>query len=840
MARDRRTLSRARSIVIALLALMGAGASVAAPGLKGRAVSDVLKQLQDESLKFLYSNDLVKDSLIVSVDPRTRDRLGIAREVLAEHGLEIRSVNPGLYIVVRLHSDERVWTLTGRVVDATSGGALSGARVELVPLGQLAWSDSSGHFSFDKLAAGEDYRLRATIDNYARGESALSWEGSGPAPVDTTIRLDRVALDTVVVEVSRYALAADFPEGAQRLDAADLANQPDIADDPIRALRRLPGVIQGGVSAASNLRGGETNEVLILVDGFPLRQVYHLPAYQSPFSLLDEDLIESIDVFTGGFPTRYGNRLAGVFDIATTDAGQTPKTSMGLSFFNAHARSAGESADGNTDWRAAGRIGTLRPVLDYLSVDGGRPAYSDLSLTSTHRTRHDLVLSGNFLWAGDEYSLADDDERAEIESRTRYSWLRADYAPSDEMTTSLWLGQSSFVIDRVGNVDKPEFAISTVSDHRDAELWDARGNINWQWSERSSLNAGFEWTQGRAGYRYDSSVRFAPALAELFSREESFSRSLSLSPEQRRGAVFVSQRWKLGERWVPEVGLRVQEMRIGTSHERTWDPRIGVRWEIRPRTKLRAHWGHFHQADEVHELAVADGVTRFARAQRSEHSILGIEHRFTNGVQLRAEAFRKRQRHPRARFENLFSPIEVFPELAPDRVRLEPDASRMRGVEFSIALERESWRGWSSISVARALDEFGTDQVPRSWDQRLAWTSGIDWQHGPWRVGSTATMRSGWPFTPVGYTIGGDAILGSRNADRMPAFASIDFRVEYRRPLAVGSLAVALEVSNLTNRRNQCCLDVEVEDVDTPEESVVIENQFWPRLLPSLSIEWEL
>ena len=579
--------------------------------------------------------------------------------------------------------------------------------------------------------------------------------------------------------------------------------------------------------------------MLVLLDGFPLRQLYHLPAYQSPFSLLDEDLIESIDVFTGGFPARYGNRLAGVFDIATADASRDPKTSLGLSFFNASARNAGQSVDGSTDWRAAARFGTLRPVMQYLSVDGGQPGYSDLSLTATHRTRADLVLSGNFLWATDEYVLDDDDERAEIESRTRYSWLRADYAFSDDLTSSLWLGQSSIVIDRVGDVDKPEFAISEVSDHRDAELWDARAIVNWQWSERSRLNAGFEWTQGRANYRYDSAVSFAPALAELYGREESFTRSLALSPAERRAAVFVSQRWKLGERWMPEVGLRVQDLRIGTVREQTWDPRVGIRWEIRPRTGLRAHWGRFHQADEVHELAVPDGVTEFARAQRSDHLILGIEHRLTNGVRLRAEAFRKQQQHPRARFENLMSPIEVFAEAAPDRVRVEPDAAEMRGVELSIALERESWRGWSSISVARALDEFGSDEVPRSWDQRLAWTSGVDWHRGQWRVGGTATVRSGWPITPIGYTTDGDAILGPRNADRLPAFATLDFRVEYRRPLAVGSLAVALEISNLTNRRNQCCVDVEVEDIDTPEEAIVVEKKFWPAIVPSLSIAWE-
>ena len=240
----------------------------------------------------------------------------------------------------------------------------------------------------------------------------------------------------------------------------------------------------------------------------------------------------------------------------------------------------------------------------------------------------------------------------------------------------------------------------------------------------------------------------------------------------------------------------------------------------------------------MHELAIADGVSEFARAQRSEHLILGLEHRFTNGVQLRAEAFRKQQQHPRTRFENLLSPIEVFAEIAPDRASVAPDAAEMRGVEFSLALERESWRAWSAISVARALDEFGADEVPRSWDQRLSWTTGVDWRRGQWRVGAAATMRSGWPITPVSYTSDGDAVLGPRNSDRLPAFATLDVRVEYRRPLAVGSLAVALEISNLTNRRNQCCVDVEVEDVGTPEEFIVVEDQFWPGLLPSLSIEW--
>lgn len=823
--------------LFALGLLAGGDSSAGGYRYQGRTVSSVLDGLQDASLQFLYSSDLVPDTLRVTVEPRTRDRLGVAREILAAHGLRINAVRATLYIVVR-ERDQRSQRLQGRVVDARSGEALAGVRVELVPLGRVAWSGASGNFAFEGLARGEEYRLRASIEDYGHAESPVTLDLTD-AGDGNTIRLERVALDTVVIEASRYELAVDPAPGAQRLAGVDLASHPDVADDPIRALRRLPGITQGGLSAASHLRGGETNEVLVLFDGFPLRQVFHLPGYQSPFSLLDEDLIGSIDVFTGGFPARYGNRLAGVFDIEPADAAAVPRHAVGLSFFNAHARTGGVSDDGESGWRAAARFGTLRPVLHYLQVDTGRPSYGDLSLGATQRISDSLALRGNFLWAADEYSVKDDDERAEIASRTRYTWLRADFTPRADLSGSLWLGNTNIASDRVGDIDKPEYATGAVDDHRDASLWDLRGSVNWQWHDRGRLNAGIEWSRSRADYRYDGSVEFAPQLAELFDLAPGFTWAARLAPQRTTFALFASQRWQWSERLIPEIGLRLQGASGAGRNERSVDPRLGIRWEVGPRTGLRAHWGRFHQADDVHELAVADGALELPRAQRSEHLILGLEHRLTNGVQLRIEAFRKQNDRTRPRFENLLSPIEVFAELAPDRVRIAPDDAEVRGIELSIALERETWRAWSAISVARAVDNFAGGEIPRSWDQRVAWSSGIDWRRGQWRIGAGTTMRSGWPITPVGLDADGDTVLGARNSDRLPAFATLDLRVEYRRPLAIGSLSVALEVSNLTNRRNQCCVDVEVEDFDSEEAQIETEKQYWPRLLPSLSIEWE-
>ena len=131
----------------------------------------------------------------------------------------------------------------------------------------------------------------------------------------------------------------------------------------MRTLGRLPGMAQGGLSAQSNIRGGETGELLTLLDGFPLREAFHLPAYHDVFGVLDPELIGEAEVYTGGFPVRYGNRMGGVFDLRTIDADAAPHTALGLSVFNAMARSSGVLEGPDLDWLAMARVGTLKPFI---------------------------------------------------------------------------------------------------------------------------------------------------------------------------------------------------------------------------------------------------------------------------------------------------------------------------------------------------------------------------------------------------------------------------------------------------------------------------------------------
>ena len=134
--------------------------------------------------------------------------------------------------------------------------------------------------------------------------------------------------------------------GVATLTGAQLDSQPGFGEDALRGAQRLPGVVQNGLSASAYVRGGSSNETQVLLDGFPLREAFHLPGYQSFFSLIDPALIDRADIYTGGFPVRYGERMGAVYDLHSLAAQAPHRRALGLSFFNASARSAGDWGGG--------------------------------------------------------------------------------------------------------------------------------------------------------------------------------------------------------------------------------------------------------------------------------------------------------------------------------------------------------------------------------------------------------------------------------------------------------------------------------------------------------------
>ena len=107
--------------------------------------------------------------------------------------------------------------------------------------------------------------------------------------------------------------------GKMSMKAAEINALPAIAGetDVLKAITLLPGIKQGvDGSSGFYVRGGGPDQNLILLDGVPIYNPYHLWGFLSTFNA---DAINNIEITKGAFPARYGGRLSSVLDITMKD-----------------------------------------------------------------------------------------------------------------------------------------------------------------------------------------------------------------------------------------------------------------------------------------------------------------------------------------------------------------------------------------------------------------------------------------------------------------------------------------------------------------------------------------
>jgi len=163
-------------------------------------------------------------------------------------------------------------------------------------------------------------------------------------------------LEEISVYASRYAIDGGVHQ-PRHLSDSDIERVPGGHDDALHAVRALPGMASNA-SGRPYIRGSLSEDILVRYDGIGLLDPYHLKNFQSLISAIDPAAIESIEVFSGGFPVQYGRRSGGVIDITapTIDAGYEYRANLSLI-------SGGVSTIGRADklpleWLAAGRRST--------------------------------------------------------------------------------------------------------------------------------------------------------------------------------------------------------------------------------------------------------------------------------------------------------------------------------------------------------------------------------------------------------------------------------------------------------------------------------------------------
>ncbi len=613
-------------------------------------------------------------------------------------------------------------------------------------------------------------------------------------------------LAEIVVTPSRFELLGEEPEQRQFLSREEVRRVPHISDDFYRAIRRIPGAASDDLTARFNIRGGEEDEAVILLDGAEIYDPFHVKDIVRAFSIIDTEAIGSVDILTGGFPAEYGGRMSGVIDIASLAPSET-KTEIGASLLNLHGLSQGTLADGRGQWLLSIRRGYLHELLELVdSTNDVDPRYYDLLAKLQWTLGAKNVLSAHVLASRDVLRVeesSNDDVKATY--RDTYAWLNLRSTPRDGLLLQNVLQYGTSGRDRHG-VYEDNAQFGNVKDVRDFDFAGLRSDASYNVSARNLIKGGVTIRRAKARYDYDGEALIAGTLLELGAPPRRISNHAHTSITSTEVAVYASDRFKAGERVIVETGAR-WETESHTPDGGHFSPRINAAWMVSPATTVRAAWGHFYQPQGVYELQVEDGVTNFFPAQRAEHRVIGVDQQFGRALTARVELYDKVFTDPRPRFENLFDRIVVFPELRDDRTRVAPERSTARGAEVLLRHDSQgALSGWIHFTRATVTDEIGGRRVPRAWDQRNAATFCVNYKIGAsWNFNVAATWHSGWPSTPLLVSATGAQLqseLGPLRSERLPAYRRVDVRASRRVATAGGTFTFFVDVFNALNQSN--------------------------------------
>ncbi|CAN5246182.1 hypothetical protein BH24PSE2_BH24PSE2_20520 [soil metagenome] len=839
-------------VALAISAIALCPMATAAPtSYAGRSVAGILDELRDDGLSLVYSSDLVTPDLLVDRAPSASTPAALAREILEPHDLTLESAD-GVYFVTRREPEATATSgsVLASVRDANTKLPLTDARLRLEGSRIRGERVSPGAWQLRPLPPGS-YTLVAEAPHYkARREAGIKVRAGEAAVVVLELAPAEETFETLSVTASRYDLTDDIQSSLAFFTRDDVQNLPDLGEDPLRTAQRLPGTTSSRFSARSHIRGGDDDETLIVLDGLPLVDPFHVRDYQDIFSTVDQRAISDIEIYTGGFPVQYGNRMSGVIAIETLDPDPGLHHEIGLSVFNASLLSSGNIAGERAEWVVSARSGNLDKIID---DQFGEPSYNDVLLHGGLELGQSTRLSANALISNDEVTViteSDDDEQESSSSRTRngHFWLRLEQDWSPRLDTSTVLSHTRFDNDRGGFVDAPDEIIGRVRDERHMQRLGLIQDWEWRPNEHHQLRWGGEFARWDADYTYESEVAYFGFVANIAGVAQSRMRALEAHPDGDSIGLYVSDRLRLSDRLVLEGGARWDKQSYVESADSQVSPRLHALYRVGAHTELRASWGRFYQPQEIHELQVADGERRFFPAQRADHSILSIQHRFRPGLTLRGEAFWKDFERLRPRYENLFDPLALLPELEPDRVRVAPMEAAARGLEILLTRETgEALGWWASYTYAKVTDGIDGRSVPRNWDQRHAVQGGISWTGSKWDLALAVVWRSGWPTSelllePMQAGVDEDDVetrFGPRNSDRLGSFTNVDLRINRKFELPRGRLNAFIEVTNAFSHANPCCVEYDLEIDDAGQPMLLRSEDDWLPLLPSIGVLYE-
>ena len=429
------------------------------------------------------------------------------------------------------------FTISGFVKEQSSAEELIGANVVSESPRVGVTTNAYGFYSLS-LPEG-NYTIRYSFMGFQ--DKLVEVYLNSSKRIDVEMEYYAQELTEIVLEADAMHKVRSIEMSVNSLDVKSVKELPAVMGevDIIKSIQLLPGVTSVGEGANGfNVRGGSSDENLVLLDEMNLFNSSHLFGF---FSVFNADAIKDMKLYKGGIPAEYGNRISSVLDV--------------------------RQKEGNAkSYHASGGIGLISsrlmvegPMWDKSSfMIAGRRSYGDLflklssdsAISSNQLYFYDLNMKFNS-WIGSKdrvfLSTYSGDDAFKFRDLFSSSWgnstLNARWLHlfSDKLVANLSYNYNRY--NYLISIDQDNFSFdweSKIKNHKFKYDLSYFHSNKHQFKMGASLNT-YHFVPGLITPLSDSSVVNVIEMRNKFAYEP---------------AAFIQDEWKVSERLLVKAGLR--------------------------------------------------------------------------------------------------------------------------------------------------------------------------------------------------------------------------------------------------------------------------------------------
>ena len=332
--------------------------------------------------------------------------------------------------------------VSGTVRDASNSELLFGANLQILETNAVFSVDQKGMFRFS--VPPGSFTLKITFLGYQELVKQLLVHGDGN--LDLLLTPQAEALQEVVVSTEDpRANIQNTAMGVNRLSIKSIEALPPFAGetDILKSLVLLPGVSSvGEASSGFNVRGGSSDQNLVLLGGVPIYNPSHLFGYFSAFS---SEVVNSVTVFKGGIPSRFGGRASSVVNVELKKGDlQQWSGNLSLGTISSQASAGGPLIKDKVSLLIGGRISYSNWILGTIEdpdIRNSSANFFDGNAIVHYRINNDHNLVYSFYQSGDRFQLL---ERNEFQWYNQLHSLEWTSAFSEKLLLKFSAGQSTY------------------------------------------------------------------------------------------------------------------------------------------------------------------------------------------------------------------------------------------------------------------------------------------------------------------------------------------------------------------------------------------------------------